>query len=374
MGKMYCASCHKAFDFNHKFCEFCGTKNPYYGMRCSICNKEINFLNSRIGLGKCHSCLRKEALGSTNLGEEYGIKESYGERYKYTWRSVEGFEGLEFSKDIKEILKKSLHNDNQISVNNITDELISSGICNNSGNLTKNGKVFVLSLLPLEEQCNILNISLKRNYIPKITNPEIDTLNYFKKNGVIGCYSEGGIIQILLYSICFHKLFPLHQKKYATDNDTIEIYHNDEQISSAISYSTQFMGFLDYFIDFEDELIDTIKNSNKNQVAKNYDKILSFQIGKSWSFLYNKASEITKDVVLSFYLKLGISRIVEIAKLFFTDPYAYISGWPDLTIIEKDEVKFIEVKKGDNLKRSQIITIGDLIKSTSLDISVLKIV
>ena len=134
------------------------------------------------------------------------------------------------------------------------------------------------------------------------------------------------------------------------------------------------MSFLGYFIDLEDELINTIKKSNKNQVAENYDKILSFQIGKSWSFLYNKASEITKDIVLSFYLKLGISRIVEIAKLFFADPYAYATGWPDLTIIEKDEVKFIEVKKGDNLKRSQIITISDLIKSTSLDISVLKIV
>lgn len=341
-------------------------------MRCNICNKEINLWNSRIGLGICHSCLRKDILKNINLGEENGIKESYGIHYKYTWRSIEDFEGLEFSKDIKEILVKSLKNDYQILVNNIDDELVSSGICNESGNLTKNGKVFAISLLPLEEQCNILNIPLKRNYISTTKSTEIDTLNYYKKNGAIGCYSEGEIIQILLYSICFNKLFPLHQKEYG---GTIEIYKNGEKISStAISYSQQFMSFLGYFIDLEDELINTIKKSNKNQVAENYDKILSFQIGKSWSFLYNKASEITKEIILSIYLKLGVSKIVEIVKLFFSDPYAYATGWPDLTIIEKDEVKFIEVKRGDNLKRSQIITIGDLIKSTNLDISVLKIV
>ena len=93
---MYCASCDKKFDGNLEFCEFCGTKNPFYGMRCRICNKVINYQK---GLRICYSCINKGNLKSVNLGEENGIKESYGIHYKYTWRSSEDFEGLEFSVD-----------------------------------------------------------------------------------------------------------------------------------------------------------------------------------------------------------------------------------------------------------------------------------
>ncbi len=170
--------------------------------------------------------------------------------------------------------------------------------------------------------------------------------------------------QILLYSIWFHKLFPLFANKYGTSPENSFIISPGCSFSHAITR---------HFIKLEDELIDIIKNSNKNQVSENYDKILSFQIDKSW-YMGNKLVEITKEIVLSIYLTLGVQRIIDIAKLFFTDPFAYQKGWPDLTIIEKDEIKFIEVKGNDRLRRSQIITMCDLIKSTDLDISVLKIV
>jgi len=46
----------------------------------------------------------------------------------------------------------------------------------------------------------------------------------------------------------------------------------------------------------------------------------------------------------------------------------------DLIIIRDNKAKFIEVKTKDKLRRSQIITISDLKKSTNLEISVLKVI
>ena len=368
--KMYCNPCGKKFACDLQFCEFCGTKNPFYGMRCKICNKEINVWNSRIGLRICHVCERNERLKTIKLGEEKGIKKSFGIKYRYTWRSTENFEGLKISKDIENILKIQILNKNQVLPKQIIEELIPLGICDKSGNLTNNGRIFAISLMPLDDQCDILNIPITKINLPPTKNPEIDALNYFKENGYSGSWTEGAIIWIIVYSICFDKLFPIHEKKFA--NDTM-IYIN-ENITSAISYSRHFMSFKEYFIDLEDELIKTIKSSNIVQVSKNYDIISSFQPDRTWPILNNVKSDISKDFLLELYSKLGNNTIADIIKLFFKDPQAYIIGWPDLIVIKNNDIKFIEVKTHDKLLRSQIITICDFMKNTSLDLSVLKII
>ena len=130
--------------------------------------------------------------------------------------------------------------------------------------------------------------------------------------------------------------------------------------------------FSKYFKKLGDELIKIIKYSDISVIKRNYEKILKSQYNESWLFLY-KGKEITKDLVSDVYEGLGNITLAEIAKLFFTNPYAYCKGWPDLTIVKDGLVRFVEVKTTDKLKRSQIITINDLKQSTNLDISVAKV-
>lgn len=284
------------------------------------------------------------------------------------WRVVEGGEGIKFSSSKRELFKNAIETNNVIAETKSNIKKFSKmGLCDESGELTDRGRVVTLSYMSLDRQCKILGIPIK--YIPlnRFGEPETAALEYYKRNGYKGDSTEGGIMQIILYAACFDRLFPLHEEKYKKYDDFGVIYHGDKIVTSAISYSQHFMSFYKYFKELGDELIRIIKNTDINVIKKNYEKILKFQLNESWAY---KGNEITKNLAADVYSGLGNITLAEIAKLFFTNPYAYCVGWPDLTIVKDNHVKLVEVKTTDKLKKSQIITINDLKQSTNLDISI----
>ena len=67
---------------------------------------------------------------------------------------------------------------------------------------------------------------------------------------------------------------------------------------------------------------------------------------------------------------LGKASLLEIARRFGTDPYAYRNGWADLTIWRDDELRWIEVKaRGDALHKSQRKLIKDILLPCGLNYS-----
>jgi len=245
-------------------------------------------------------------------------------------------------------------------------------ICDYNGYLTERGRVVTISYLSLEGQCNILGIKLEYESIIITEGTEVSVLEFYKKQGYQGCISEASIIGVILYCLCFDKLYPLHLEKYNIDKDSFSFFSGDKVFSMAESYSQSTGGYIEYFDKLKIELINIIKNSNEKIVRKNFNEIFKIQYPcnqDDW-----KTLGINEDLIIKIYKGLGNEEFAKIGTLYFNDPYVYSKGWPDLTIVKDNKVKFIEVKVRDKLQRSQIITISTLKKSTNLYISVLKII
>lgn len=280
--------------------------------------------------------------------------------YRISWRSKGHYDTI-LSVRMCQILRLAIRNQNITQGFQPTlKALMKKGLCSKTGQLTSEGKVAALSLLPLHEQCAFLEIPMERLALENWVTPEQAALDHYKQKRVNGCFSEGGIIQIIFLALCFDVLKAICEEK------------KGKYDSISLSGPLQFMGFKHYFIEFESQLIEIIKNSNPKTLSNNFDLILDSQFNQSWDFWGYKG--ITKNIVVDIYKGMGNEVLSEIAKRFFVDPYAYCKGWPDLAIIDDGVVKFIEVKTSDKLHGSQIITMGDMSKIAGVNISVLKIV
>ncbi len=120
----------------------------------------------------------------------------------------------------------------------------------------------------------------------------------------------------------------------------------------------------------------TILAKSKNEII---DQILSI----SKERLINNIIEIcSDDIIKHFYPKIRFdficllsdsitrSDLFDIASIFSENPYDYRSGWPDITVIDKSGIEFIEVKTTDYLHASQLRFASDIAKPLGLSCSV----
>lgn len=252
--------------------------------------------------------------------------------------------------------REAVLNSHPLESKEIIQKYQKEGICDNSGKITEKGHVVVISNLPLEEQCEALGIELESKSIHVDRKAETSALEYYIKQGYQGCYSEGMIIGVILYCLCYKKFFPL---------DLFKVKEGSGCPKGYISFDR-------YSFDHRSGLMGLIGNADEKIVKKNFNKILKKQyyyFRKLW-----ESQGINEELVIRVYNALGNKEIANIAKLYFKDPFVYQKGWPDLTIVKGKRARFIEVKTKDKLRRSQIITISDLKKSTNLEFLVLKVV
>lgn len=269
------------------------------------------------------------------------------------WKILESSAGTKILRSEITYFRNSILQNIPLDSIEVIKKFKNNGICDTYGNLTEKGLIVAISYLSLEEQCKILGI--KFEYAPIISKgePEINALKFYKNQGYEGCSSEGAIIGVILYCLCFKYIYPVEFRKY---EDRFGGYLCFPKCSRATLYI----------------LINLIKNGNEKIIKKNFNKIFKRQYyyyGKLWI-----SQGIDEDLVIKIYNYLGNEEFINIGRLFFSNPNLYFKGWPDLIILKNDRVRFIEVKTNDKLRRSQIITIGDFKKSTSLDISVLRII
>jgi len=279
---------------------------------------------------------------------------------KIDWKLVESRNGIKIIKSEVPYFRNSILQNMPLDSKEFIQKFKNNGVCDIYGNLTERGRIVAISCLGLEEQCKILGIKINYESINVNNGTEISALEFYKEHGYTGNISVFQIITDIIYSICFDKLYPLHIKKYGDKR-------------SADSYSGCLYGFMEYFEKLKFDLIYLIKSSNDKIVEKNFKKIL--EIDNLYYKDLRKYRNISQDIVIRTYKCIGNEDISKIGMLILSNnPYIYSTGWPDLMLIKDNRIRFVEVKRKDKLKKSQIITIGDLKKITNLNLSVLEII
>ena len=219
-----------------------------------------------------------------------------------------------------------------------------------SAELTDPGIVLSLSLAPLREQCQFLQIDVQEIKLPKkYKDPAVDAMYYFMECGNRCCYSEGLIIFKILFCLYFHRLSEFTKEGWR--------YFMEGLSTAPLAIGCGIVDFehhIKNYATIEDNLIETIANADRDIFLANYRKL--FKKGFCW---YG-ADEFFATELLEI---IGIKRFTELARVLFSDPSAFSNGWPDLTVINNGNVEFVEVKTNDRLISSQLITIPAIIEA-----------
>jgi hypothetical protein len=91
-------------------------------------------------------------------------------------------------------------------------------------------------------------------------------------------------------------------------------------------------------------------------------------------FVRGAYPRVTLEGIAGLWGALGAERLTEIFEVFLRAPYEYRAGWPDLTLVCGDQLRFAEVKTTDALHKSQFRVIDAFIKPLGLDLSIVHVV
>ncbi|MBU2617539.1 MAG: VRR-NUC domain-containing protein [Euryarchaeota archaeon] len=215
------------------------------------------------------------------------------------------------------------------------------------GVLTSQGVFVVLEWLSLNNQCRELGLPLEELSYQSTSKPEIAAYKYFSERGYVGDFQEGDIILMVIQALCLDELTELNPEKSRED--------------ACRFLKAQFYDFELKKKDLE-PLFEAIQKTSKERFTENFKEILGEPIqspilGNEWNQEVDKRYKSYPDAAKAFYDAVGIGPLERVARKFASNPCQFGNGWPDLTLVKGNEVRFIEVKTGDNLHRSQLVTI-----------------
>jgi hypothetical protein len=259
--------------------------------------------------------------------------------------------------------------------------LIDRGFVDSKEDLTESGRITVIESMSLLKQCDYLSIELDRipwvkplkpkpkpfvlQYLerkgwvktrvkPLKPKPEPFALQYFERKGYVGAYCEGGAIGTAIKALCLDALTE-SSIFYGTSIDARE----DACLKGVVALSHLESDNLKL-------ALDQIEHVSKSKYLKAFSEIISYRDIQEWY------PGLTLDFAGALYDALPKSIFIQIAKWISLDSYNR-NGWPDLTLIKDNTVRFVEVKTTDKLHASQLITIPEIVKETGLKVSVLKL-
>lgn len=105
---------------------------------------------------------------------------------------------------------------------------------------------------------------------------------------------------------------------------------------------------------YKQEILTCINNISQKQLQENIaeicdDPLIQYSYQKKYSY-----KGILQNFLNSLAGSVNPDSLAKIATLFMKNPYDYATGWPDLTVVDKNGVSFIEVKTTDFLHESQL--------------------
>jgi hypothetical protein len=104
----------------------------------------------------------------------------------------------------------------------------------------------------------------------------------------------------------------------------------------------------------QEEIFEAIQSIEKPSFLRNFEEIISD------SFVRDTYPGLTLSFASAFIDAVTRNEIENITKKIFSSPYTYRAGWPDLTLVKGEKVKFVEVKTTSKLISSQLRTISDM--------------
>lgn len=304
-----------------------------------------------------------------------------------TWRSCPSFESL--SRSMEKTLRDALSNANLVNCKKSTaNALTMRGLCDQNVRLTNEGRVAAIELSSLKQQARALSLPINEIELPtnKKERPEIKVLNYLLNecHYKAACYAEGGDIKTLLSCMCFdviRKAWRVHCLTHPLYKSYHEHFGESSVESTIVSNmyanplgSLDLLDLMEYRPNKGPEnrpspykylmmpIMEAIINAKKYDIEKAFCTLRQWHSDMGWTgdnWPWKNYVGLSLSFVLSLYEALGNKVLADIAKMYFIDPAAFGSGWPDITAIDrKNNVQLFEVKTSDKLGRSQIITIS----------------
>ena len=115
-----------------------------------------------------------------------------------------------------------------------------------------------------------------------------------------------------------------------------------------------------------DTIIAAIATTSIDQVCANFEAIYAAGVDEYYP-------GVSVDLIRQLHGALG-PLLPRIAARFATDPYAFRSGWPDVTAVRDGMILLREVKTSDKLHASQLQTIGGMLIAEGMPVDVLQLV
>lgn len=234
--------------------------------------------------------------------------------------------------------------------NNTFSALARRKLLDENKKLTKKGILKSIELVPLEIQCETLSLDLNEKEFKTIANPEIQAYKWFKNQGFVGAFCEGGAILNTLKAFALDKLTELNT-------------FNSREDACTRFLEAQFTILNDH----KNELLNSILETSHDRFLNNFSEIINY---KSVQEYYPGLSvEFAKHFGKSFDREV----FLKVAEKIFQAPYDYRKGWPDLTLLNNEEVRFVEIKTTDKLHQSQIQIIDKFSPLIPANFEVLKL-
>lgn len=192
--------------------------------------------------------------------------------------------------------------------------------------------VAAVRALPLARQCQVMQLPLTQMRLPGEDRVEARVERHFEAHGCRTCHCEGGSVLVMLKAMALRTLARLNEFGF---EDACSRYLEAQMV---------------ILLEHRNEILATMSTATASEVADNAAQILR---GLPGEFYPN----VRSDFVACLFETLGPARWTAVAEAMFEDPYEYRKGWPDLAVMDAGALRLIEVKRGDRLLASQILTI-----------------
>lgn len=218
---------------------------------------------------------------------------------------------------LKQIVKENSTNGIPLQV---LDALVFHRILNINYQLTFKGRNLAISLFSLTEQCSLLRIPLEVIHLNYSGKPEYAALNFYRKRGYIGVYSEGVFFKSLLKSIFIEGF-----KNYNVFQDYEDVIVRELRAQAIITKNTR------------KKILDSVTNIDNEELLNIF--LFSIEHPAIKSFYPGLTENIQQSIALfkSIMHQITLDDFKKILEIIYQDPDLSF-GWPDLTIFKDGEI------------------------------------
>jgi hypothetical protein len=175
-------------------------------------------------------------------------------------------------------------------------------------------------------------------------------LERFTLDGELGCWCEGGSVNLLMKAASLDVLARLNT--FSDRADAVRRF-SEAQFTILQAHKREILG--------------AMRSVGENKLTAAVAEVCSDH------FVSSIYPRVTAPFLLQLWYALGPEQLVAIAQKFFEKPYEYRAGWPDLTLIDGPGVHFVEVKTTDRLHEAQLRFAAEVASPLALRCQVVRV-